>query len=199
MFTGIIEALGTVKSMESKGTNRIFWIQSPLSPELKIDQSIAHSGVCLTVEEIGEDSHRVTAIEETLEKTNLNKWQPGNLINLERCMPLNGRLDGHIVQGHVDATATCTRRRELDGSWEFRFEFPRKFSRLVIEKGSISLNGTSLTIFNVKKDRFDVAIIPYTFEHTSIRSVLPGSTVNLEFDMIGKYVSRLLSTNQLSS
>ena len=180
MFTGIIEALGTVKSMESKGSNRIFWIGSPLSAELKIDQSISHNGVCLTVEE-------------TLEKTNLNTWQPGDLVNIERCMPLNGRLDGHIVQGHVDVTATCTKRRELDGSWEYRFEFPKKFGHLVIEKGSISLNGTSLTIFNVKKDHFDVAIIPYTFQHTNIQSVVPGSTVNLEFDLIGKYVSRLLS------
>jgi riboflavin synthase len=193
MFTGIIEALGTVKSMESKGTNRTYWIQSPLSAELKVDQSLSHNGVCLTVEEIREDAHRVTAIEETLEKTNLNTWQPGDLVNLERCMPLNGRLDGHIVQGHVDATATCTKRRQLDGSWEYRFKFPRKFSHLVIEKGSVSLNGTSLTIFHVKKDHFDVAIIPYTFEHTNIQSVVPGSTVNLEFDLIGKYVSRLMS------
>ncbi|HTR27895.1 MAG TPA: riboflavin synthase [Puia sp.] len=193
MFTGIIEALGTVKSMESKGSNRIFWVQSPLSAGLKIDQSISHNGVCLTVEEVREDMHRVTAVEETLEKTNLNAWRPGDLVNIERCMPLNGRLDGHIVQGHVDATAICTKRRELDGSWEYRFEFPKKFSHLVIEKGSISLNGTSLTIFNVKKDHFDVAIIPYTFRHTNIQSVVPGSTVNLEFDLIGKYVSRLLS------
>jgi riboflavin synthase len=199
MFTGIIEALGTIKSMGSNGTNRTFWIQSPLSAELSIDQSIAHNGVCLTVEEIGENTHRVTAIKETLEKTNLDTWQPGNLINLERCMPMNGRLDGHIVQGHVDTTATCMKRRELDGSWEFRFEFPRKFSHLVIEKGSISLNGTSLTIFNVKKDRFDVAIIPYTYQHTSIQSIIPGSTVNLEFDLIGKYVSRLMSANHTSS
>jgi riboflavin synthase len=199
MFTGIIEALGTVKSMESTGSNRIFWIQSPLSAELKIDQSISHNGVCLTVEEISANAHRVTAIEETLEKTNLNTWQPGDLVNLERCMPLNGRLDGHIVQGHVDATATCTKLHERDGSWEYRFKFPRKFSHLVIEKGSISLNGTSLTIFNVKRDRFDVAIIPYTFQHTNIQSVVPGSTVNLEFDLIGKYVSRLLSTKHRSS
>jgi riboflavin synthase len=193
MFTGIIESLGTVRSVESAGTNKTFWIQSRLSPELKIDQSLSHNGVCLTVEAVREDSHRVTAIEETLQKTNLASWQTGDRINLERCMPLNGRLDGHIVQGHVDATATCTKRQELDGSWEFRFEFPKKFSHLVIEKGSISLNGTSLTIFNVKKDRFDVAIIPYTFQHTSIQTVIPGSIVNLEFDMIGKYVSRLIS------
>jgi riboflavin synthase len=165
----------------------------PLSPELKIDQSISHNGACLTVEEVREDTHRVTAIRETLQKTNLAAWQPGDLVNLERCMLLNGRLDGHIVQGHVDTIATCLKRHELEGSWEFRFEFPRQFSRLIIEKGSICLNGTSLTIYNVKRDRFDVAIIPYTLQHTNIQSVAPGSTVNLEFDMIGKYVSRLLS------
>jgi riboflavin synthase len=164
---------------------------------LKIDQSVSHNGVCLTVEEIQiQDAfgpaHRVTAIEETLAKTNLDSWRPGDLVNLERCMIMNGRLDGHIVQGHVDATATCLERRELDGSWEFRFEFPKKFSHLLIEKGSISLNGTSLTIFNVKKTKFDIAVIPYTFEHTNINSVVPGAKVNLEFDLIGKYVSRFL-------
>jgi riboflavin synthase len=218
MFTGIIESLGKVQSIEIKGTNKTFWIQSPLSPELKIDQSVSHNGVCLTIEEISvpatpdpngpatpdgpatsraphhpRAAHRVTAIEETLAKTNLHSWQPGDLVNLERCMTMNGRLDGHIVQGHVDATATCLERRELDGSWEFRFEFPKKFSHLVIEKGSISLNGTSLTIFNVKKTKFDIAVIPYTFEHTNISSVTPGTKVNLEFDMIGKYVSRFLT------
>jgi riboflavin synthase len=193
MFTGIIESLGKVQSIETNGANKTFWIQSPVSAELKIDQSISHNGVCLTVEEIKDNLHRVTAIEETLEKTNLNTWQPGDLVNLERCLIMNGRLDGHIVQGHVDATATCLERRELDGSWEFTFEFPKKFSHLVIEKGSISLNGTSLTIFNVKKSKFDIAVIPYTFEHTNISSVIPGSKVNLEFDMIGKYVARLVN------
>jgi riboflavin synthase len=141
----------------------------------------------------------VTAIRETLDVTNLGAWQPGDLVNLERCMLMNARLDGHIVQGHVDTTATCTDRHDLDGSWEFRFEFPKKFSPLVIEKGSICLNGASLTIFNVEKDRFDVAIIPYTFQHTNIQSVMTGSIVNLEFDMIGKYVSRLMSTKYPSS
>ncbi len=191
MFTGIIESLGKISSIDSKGTNKTFWIESPLSRELKVDQSISHNGVCLTVEELKDSSHRVTAIEETLEKTTMRHWQPGDLVNLERCLIMNGRLDGHIVQGHVDATATCLDRRELDGSWEFRFEFPKKFGHLVIEKGSISLNGTSLTIFNVKKTRFDIAVIPYTFEHTNIQSVNPGAKVNLEFDMIGKYVARL--------
>lgn len=199
MFTGIIESLGKIVSADSIGANRTFWIQSSLSGELKIDQSISHNGACLTVEEVGAGTHRVTAIEETLIKTNLGAWQPGDLVNLERCMPLNGRVDGHIVQGHVDTTATCVKRRQLEGSWEFRFEFPKKFTHLVIEKGSISLNGTSLTIFNVKKDRFDVAIIPYTFEHTSIQTLQPGHLVNLEFDMIGKYVYRLMSSKLSSS
>jgi riboflavin synthase len=191
MFTGIIESFGKVQSIENHGSNKTFWITSPLSGELKIDQSISHNGVCLTVEEVTGESHRVTAIEETLKKTNLGRWENGDGVNLERCLVMNGRLDGHIVQGHVDAVATCLERREKNGSWEFRFEFPKKFSRLVIEKGSISLNGISLTIFNVKRSRFDVAIIPYTFGHTNIQSVVPGSRVNLEFDMIGKYVSRL--------
>jgi riboflavin synthase len=191
MFTGIIESLGRVNAIESKGTNKTFWIASPISHELKVDQSISHNGVCLTVEEQKDNLHRVTAIEETLEKTNLGQWQPGDLVNLERCLIMNGRLDGHIVQGHVDTTATCLDRKDLNGSWEFRFEFPKKFTQLVIEKGSICLNGISLTIFNVKKTRFDIAVIPYTFDHTNIQSVNPGSVVNLEFDMIGKYVSRL--------
>jgi riboflavin synthase len=196
MFTGIIEALGTIRSIETHGTNKTFWIASPISSELTIDQSISHNGACLTVEEVKDGLHRVTAIEETLEKTNLRAWEPGHLVNLERCMTLNGRLDGHIVQGHVDTVATCIDRKDLNGSWEFRFEFPKKFSHLVIEKGSISLNGTSLTIFNVKKSKFDIAVIPYTFEHTNIQNVIPGTTVNLEFDMIGKYVSRFLEKGE---
>ena len=183
--------MGKIGSVDTKGTNKTFWVESPLSRELKVDQSISHNGVCLTVEELKEGLHRVTAIQETLEKTNLSHWQPGDLVNLERCLLMNGRLDGHIVQGHVDATATCINRKELDGSWEFRFEFPKKFSHLVIEKGSISLNGISLTIFNVKKSRFDIAVIPYTFEHTNVQSIKTGDKVNLEFDMIGKYVSRM--------
>lgn len=190
MFTGIIESLGKIHSIETHGTNKTFWIGSPISPQLKMDQSICHNGACLTVEEVQNNLHRVTAIKETLKKTNLGAWQPGDLINLERCLVMNGRLDGHIVQGHVDATATCIDRHELDGSWEFGFEFPKKFSHLVIEKGSICLNGISLTIFNVKKSKFNIAVIPYTFEHTNIQSVVPDSIVNLEFDMIGKYVSR---------
>jgi riboflavin synthase len=191
MFTGIIESLGKIDTIETNGTNKLFWISSSLSNELKVDQSISHNGVCLTVDQQKEGLHRVTAIEETLEKSNLGGWRPGDLVNLERCLMMNGRLDGHIVQGHVDTTAICIDRKELDGSWEFRFEFPKKFSHLVVEKGSISLNGISLTIFNVKKARFDIAIIPYTFEHTNIQSIKVGDKVNLEFDMIGKYVSRM--------
>ena len=194
MFTGIIESLGTIHSIDTHGTNKTFWIGSSISQQLSIDQSISHNGVCLTVEEIKDNLHRVTAIEETLKKTSLGDWQAGDLVNLERCLIMNGRLDGHIVQGHVDTTAVCLERRDLNGSWEYRFEFPKKFSHLVIEKGSISLNGTSLTIFNVKKSKFDIAIIPYTYDHTNIQSVVPGSQVNLEFDMIGKYVSRMVKT-----
>jgi len=191
MFTGIIETLGSITAVDTDGTNKIYWIESPLSPELKVDQSLSHDGVCLTVEEVQGNRHRVTAIEETLEKSALNHWQPGHLVNLERCLRMNGRLDGHIVQGHVDTTATCLQRHQKEGSWEFRFEFPKKFSGLVIEKGSISLNGISLTIFNVKRSKFDIAIIPYTFDHTNIHLINPGSLVNLEFDLIGKYVARL--------
>jgi riboflavin synthase len=193
MFTGIIESLGKIQALSSHGTNRTFWIESAISSELATDQSVSHNGACLTVEEIKDSMYRVTAIEETLKKTNLESWKVGDLVNLERCLIMNGRLDGHIVQGHVDTTATCTAREELEGSWEFRFELPKKFSHLIIEKGSIALNGISLTIFNVKKTSFKVAIIPYTFEHTNIQSVLPGDKVNLEFDMIGKYVARMNS------
>ncbi len=193
MFTGIIESTGEIKEITGNGSNKTFWISSPISAALKADQSVSHDGVCLTVEEVMENRHRVTAIEETLKKTNLGEWKQGQLINLERCLPMNGRLDGHFVQGHVDATALCTERRETGGSWEFRFEFPRKFSHLIIEKGSISLNGISLTVFDVKKKSFRVAIIPYTFEHTNIRNVFPGMRVNVEFDLIGKYIARKLS------
>lgn len=192
MFTGIIETTGTVKKIIQQGSNKTFWISSPISSQLSIDQSVAHSGVCLTVEEVKDGMHRVTAIDETIIKTNLGSWKEATLINLERCMQMNGRLDGHIVQGHVDTTASCTKRIEKDGSWEFSFEMAPQFAGLIIEKGSISLNGTSLTIFNVSNTGFTVAIIPYTFEHTSINQLMPGDKVNIEFDMIGKYVQRLV-------
>jgi riboflavin synthase len=190
MFTGIIEQTGIVQEVQNQGSNVSFWISSSLSGELKVDQSLSHNGVCLTVEETRGDLYRVTAIDETLKKTNLGKWQKGTKVNLERCMQLNGRLDGHIVQGHVDCTATCTAVTEKEGSWEFSFIFPEKFASLVIEKGSITVNGTSLTCFNVGIDTFTVAIIPYTYDHTNIGMVQTGDQVNIEFDMIGKYVMR---------
>jgi riboflavin synthase len=191
MFTGIIETIGKVEDIIASGTNKTFWVSSPLSHELKVDQSVSHNGVCLTVEEIQGNRHRVTAIAETLQKSNLGEWQTGDLVNIERCMLMNARIDGHIVQGHVDATATCISRKELGGSWEFRFTFPEAFAALVIEKGSISLNGISLTIFNVTLSEFTIAVIPYTYEHTNIKNIDKGSVVNLEFDMIGKYINRL--------
>lgn len=193
MFTGIIEDVGSVENIDVKGSNTTFWIQSKISPELKVDQSVSHSGVCLTVEEVRDDLHRVTAIDETLNKTNLLAWQKGTLVNLERCLVMNARLDGHIVQGHVDATAACINKTDKNGSWEFQFQFPKEFSALVIEKGSISLNGISLTIFNVGEDTFSVAVIPYTFEHTNIKQLETRTLVNIEFDMIGKYINRLQS------
>lgn len=192
MFTGIIESTGKVVSIEKNGTNLRFRIESPVSKELKIDQSISHNGVCLTVESTQENTHVVTAIEETLRKTDLGNWQEGMEINLERCMLMNGRLDGHIVQGHVDTTATCINRKELEGSWEFTFQFPEEFAHLVIEKGSIAVNGTSLTCFNVGKDHFTIAVIPYTYEHTNIHQVKLNTIVNIEFDILGKYVQRRL-------
>lgn len=190
MFTGIVETTGIVKQIVTSGTNKSFVIESNISNELKVDQSLSHNGVCLTVVELGPNSHRVTAIEETLKKTNLGELAEGDMLNLERCMLMNGRIDGHIVQGHVDDTATCTDVVPKEGSWEFEFEFDPKFSALVIEKGSICLNGISLTIFDVKQKAFKVAIIPYTFENTNIQFIQPGSSVNIEFDVIGKYILR---------
>jgi riboflavin synthase len=196
MFTGIIEATGRIEEVLQSGTNRIFRISSPITGELKIDQSVSHSGVCLTVEAIENDCYRVTAIAETLEKTNVGDWKTGDLVNLERCLSFQGRLDGHIVQGHVDTTGECVAKKDKDGSWEFRFRFPETFAALVIEKGSISLNGISLTIFDVGKNEFSVAIIPYTYEHTNIQQIIPGSHVNLEFDIVGKYINRTMTIQQ---
>jgi len=196
MFTGIIEAVGRITSIESTGTNKSFWIESSISEELKVDQSLSHEGVCLTVEAIEKTKHRVTAIAETLKKTNLANWNEGRLVNLERCMQMNGRLDGHIVQGHVDTTAICKNVKQLNGSWEYLFEFDSSFAHLIIEKGSVSLNGTSLTVFNVGKNTFSIAIIPYTFKHTSISQLKENDTVNIEFDMIGKYISRITELNK---
>mgnify|MGYP006143852039 FL=1 len=190
MFTGIIEAIGFVTDIQQHGTNKTFWISSPVSKELKIDQSVAHNGVCLTVEEVKDGQHRVTAILETLEKTSLNNWQLQGIVNIERCLELHSRLDGHMVQGHVDTTGSCTSVEEQNGSWLYTFSFPESFAPLLVEKGSIALNGISLTVFNVSNNSFSVAIIPFTYEHTNMKEVEAGTVVNLEFDIIGKYVLR---------
>lgn len=192
MFTGIIETLGTVSQLTKEGTNIHFTIESVISNDLKIDQSVSHNGVCLTVVALTDTNHTVTAIQETLEKSNLGHLKQGMKINLERCMQMNGRLDGHIVQGHVDQTAVCVRREELDGSWEYRFKYDSSKGNVTVEKGSVCVNGISLTVVNSAEDEFSVFIIPYTFEHTNLHEVNTGDTVNLEFDIIGKYVARLL-------
>ena len=193
MFTGIIECTSIIKEIFNNGSNRTYWITSPLSNELKVDQSLSHNGVCLTVEEVKDGMHRVTAIDETILKTDLTNWKTGSAINLERCMLLNGRIDGHIVQGHVDCTAACIDVIGKEGSWEFSFQFDIKFAKYIIEKGSITINGISLTIFNIGTDTFTVAIIPFTFEHTNMKTLTKGDLVNLEFDMIGKYINRIHS------
>lgn len=192
MFTGIIETVGTISSIEQEGSNYHFDIESTISPELKIDQSIAHNGVCLTVVAVNENIHRVTAIDETLKKTSLGEWRMGHKVNLERCMVANGRFDGHVVQGHVDQIGTVVDIKEVDGSWLFDFEYDPSLGNVTVEKGSICVNGTSLTCFNSEEGKFRVAIIPYTYEHTVFHSLKVGDTVNLEFDIIGKYVKRLL-------
>ena len=191
MFTGIIEGLATIIKIDRSGTNKIFWLQSLLAKNLKIDQSLSHNGVCLTVEEINNDTYRVTAILETLLKSNFDTLKVGDVINLERSMMMNGRLDGHIVQGHVDTTARCKQNLKLEGSSEFIFEFDKKFAPLVIEKGSVCVNGVSLTVFDVKDVEFKVAIIPYTMQHTNFFSLKENDMVNIEFDMLGKYVNRI--------
>ena len=196
MFTGIVETQGIVKNVVEKGTNKTFWIKSQISSKLKPDQSVAHDGVCLTVEEVKGSRHRVTAIAETLSKTTMADWQEDSSINLERCLKINGRLDGHFVQGHIDATTICIDKKEKEGSWVFSFQVLPEFSSLIIEKGSIAINGISLTIFNVTETTFTIAIIPYTFEHTNMNLLKPGQKVNIEFDMLGKYINRKLSLNK---
>ena len=193
MFTGIIEKTGIIKEVISAGTNTSFWVECELAAELKVDQSLSHNGVCLTVEEIKDSQHRVTAIEETILKTNAGSWAAGNMLNLERCMQLNGRLDGHIVQGHVDCTAECIEVIEKAGSWEYRFSFSEKFAAFIIEKGSVTVNGISLTCFNITDNQFTVAIIPYTFEHTNMCRLQKGDAVNIEWDVVGKYVQRMMA------
>ena len=190
MFTGIIETIGKVLEVREEGKNRVFYLSSGLADQLRPDQSLSHNGVCLTVEEVNPPMHRVTAVAETLGKTTLSNWIPGTEVNLERCLVMNGRIDGHLVQGHVDTTATCTAMLEKDGSWEFSFRFDAAFSHLIIEKGSVAVNGISLTVFSVQPGSFTVAIIPYTFTHTNMHALKPGDKVNLEFDMIGKYVQQ---------
>jgi riboflavin synthase len=191
MFTGIIETLGKVVELRYELGNLHITVESSIAAELKIDQSVAHNGVCLTVVALADGRHTVTAIEETLNKTNIGHLKTGDLVNLERCMQMNARLDGHIVQGHVDQTATCTAFTELDGSWEYTFEYDASIGNITVEKGSICVNGISLTVVNSTDNSFSVAIIPYTFEHTNLQQVRFGSVVNLEFDIIGKYVAKL--------
>jgi riboflavin synthase len=192
MFTGIIEEVGSIAKIETSGGNIDYTIQAQLAKELKIDQSVAHNGVCLTVVDKQDNTYKVTAIYETLNKTNLKHLKEGDLINLERGMKMNAHLDGHIVQGHVDQTATCISAETKDGSWEYTFEYDPKLMNVTIEKGSITINGVSLTVVNSKLNEFSVAIIPYTYEHTTFKTLKKGDLVNLEFDVIGKYVKRLM-------
>ncbi len=191
MFTGIIEAIGEIESIDTEGTNKIFKVSSEISNELKIDQSLAHNGVCLTVTSVNDGVHSVTAIEETLIKSNLGTLKIGDKLNLERCMASDGRFDGHIVQGHVDQTAICEGVEEKEGSWIYHFSYHPNQGNVTVEKGSITVNGISLTCFNSRLGGFTVAIIPYTFHHTNFHKIKKGDIVNLEFDIIGKYIARI--------
>ena len=193
MFTGIIEGLGEVVKIEKEGENVHFSVKSEITKELKIDQSLAHNGVCLTVVEIDSDVYVVTAIKETLEKSNIGALKVGSLVNLERAMLANGRFDGHVVQGHVDQTAVCKSIIEQDGSWMFTFEYDPKNGNVTVEKGSITVNGVSLTVVNSLENQFSVCIIPYTKEHTTFNTLKVGNLINLEFDIVGKYVAKLLN------
>lgn len=192
MFTGIIESLGQIKKLQKEGSNLHLTIASEISSQLKVDQSVSHNGVCLTVTKVGDGEHVVTAVDETLKRSTLGFLKAGDLVNLERCMAANGRFDGHIVQGHVDQTGICVEVRELDGSWLFDFSYEPGQGNITVEKGSICINGVSLTCFNSKSNGFTVTIIPYTFEHTNFKSLKVGDIVNLEFDVIGKYVQKIL-------
>ncbi len=194
MFTGIIETLGIIKEIQKDNDNLHLTVSSSITNELKIDQSVAHNGVCLTVVGISNDEYTVTAINETIEKTNIGEWKLGDLINLERAMKLGDRLDGHIVQGHIDQTGICKYIEEANGSWIFTFEYDSQLNNITIEKGSITINGVSLTVVNSKKNEFSVAIIPYTYEHTNFKTFEIGTKINLEFDVVGKYVARLYSS-----
>lgn len=196
MFTGIIEDMGTVSDLKKDLNNLHISIKSRLTPQLKVDQSLAHNGVCLTVVDIKDDVYTVTAIKETLDKSNLGTLKINDKVNLERAMKLGDRLDGHIVQGHVDQTAVCTNVEETEGSWMFTFGYDPTLNNITIEKGSITVNGTSLTVVNSGKDHFSVAIIPYTFHHTNFSAIKAGTSVNLEFDVLGKYVAKLIESNR---
>lgn len=195
MFTGIIESLARVAAIRHEGSNVHFTITSSLAHELRIDQSVAHNGVCLTVVAIDDNNYVVTAVAETLAKTNLASWKVGDEVNIERSLKIGDRLDGHFVQGHVDTTATCIEKQTLEGSWLFRFRFPAAFAALIIEKGSVCINGVSLTVFNAGKDEFTVTIIPYTYEHTNFHNIMEGTVVNIEFDVLGKYLLRRQELN----
>ncbi len=191
MFTGIIETLGIIKDLRKEDENLHITVSSSITNELKIDQSLAHNGVCLTVVGIENDNYTVTAIQETIKKTNVGDWKPNDIVNLERAMKLGDRLDGHIVQGHVDQIGICKSIEETDGSWRFTFEYDTSLNNITIEKGSITVNGVSLTVVDSKTNKFSVAIIPYTYEHTNFKKFKIGSKINLEFDVIGKYVAKL--------
>lgn len=193
MFTGIIEALGKVEKLENEQDNLHIYCSCPFTNELKIDQSLSHNGVCLTVVEIKNAIYKVTAIKETLDKTNLGALKTNDIVNLERCMAANGRFDGHIVQGHVDQTAVCVDRKELNGSWMFTFKYDANKGNITVEKGSVTVNGVSLTVVNSGGDRFSVCIIPFTFEHTNFKNIQVNSIVNIEFDIVGKYISKLVN------
>ena len=199
MFTGIIEALGEVVHIKKEGTNYHFTIASPISGELKIDQSLAHDGVCLTVVKLEEGRHVVTAIEETMKRSKLGSWTLGSKVNLERAMKANARLDGHMVQGHVDTTGNCVSVEESGGSWYFRFSFEPSRDHMVVDKGSVCINGVSLTVVDPRDSEFSVAIIPYTYDHTNFHQINVGDTINLEFDIIGKYLSKYIEVYGLKA
>ena len=192
MFTGIIETTGTVNAVEKEGSNIHFWIASSISAECKIDQSVSHNGVCLTITKIKDDQHRVTAIKETLDKSNLGLLKPGDIVNIERCLKIGDRLDGHMVQGHVDGIGVCKSILTEDGSWVYEFSIQEEWGGLIVNKGSVCINGVSLTVNNPTNNSFQVAIIPYTYEHTNFKNIKPGDPVNLEFDIIGKYLDRYM-------
>jgi riboflavin synthase, alpha subunit len=190
MFTGIIETTGIISKVEKDRSNVHFWVESPLSDELKVDQSLSHNGICLTVVECGDGQHRVTAVEETLHRTNAGNWKPGDRVNLERCTLIGGRLDGHLVQGHVDTVTECTAKESKDGSWAFTFRYSPEHRHLLVDKGSVCLNGVSLTVIKPEDGLFSVAIIPYTWEFTNFHALNPGDLANVEFDILGKYIAR---------